>query len=127
MIKHAPTPGRIFAMVAFALSCIGLLGWLWMSFGGPVPLKPQGYRFEASFREANLLVEEADVRISGLNVGKVKAKEPDIEGNATIVEIELDEQYAPIPADTKALLRLKALLGETYVELSPGNARKSVV
>jgi virulence factor Mce-like protein len=121
VIKHAPTPARLFAMIAFALSCIALLGWLWMSFGGPVPLKPEGYRFEASFREANLLVEEADVRISGLNVGKVKAKEPDIEGNATIVEIELDERFAPIPADTKALLRIKALLGETYVELSPGD------
>ena len=31
-------------MVVFALSCFGLLLFLWLSFGGPVPLKPKGYR-----------------------------------------------------------------------------------
>jgi phospholipid/cholesterol/gamma-HCH transport system substrate-binding protein len=40
-----------------------------------------------------------------------------------VVEMELDPKYAPIPTDTKALLRIKALLGETYVELSPGTGR----
>ena len=29
----------------FALSCFGLLLFLWLAFGGPVPLKPKGYRF----------------------------------------------------------------------------------
>ena len=32
----------------------------------------------------------------------------------------MDSQYAPIPADTRAILRQKTLLGETYVELTPG-------
>jgi phospholipid/cholesterol/gamma-HCH transport system substrate-binding protein len=35
-------------------------------------------------------------------------------------EIELEEQYAPIPKDSRAILRQKTLLGETYVELTPG-------
>ena len=35
--------------------------------------------------------------------------------------IEIDVQYAPRPADTRAILRAKSLLGETYVELSPGS------
>ena len=34
--------------------------------------------------------------------------------------IEINKQYAPRPADTRAILRSKTLLGETYVELSPG-------
>ena len=29
--------------------------------------------------------------------------------------------YAPIPSDTRAILRQKTLLGETYVELTPGS------
>ena len=120
MIKQTPSLGRVLAMAAFTLSVFGLLIFLWLSFGGPIPLKPEGYRFKASFREANLLVAEADVRIAGLNVGKVKSKELDAKGNRTIVEMELDEKYAPIPKDTRALLRIKALLGETYVELAPG-------
>ena len=122
MIKQTPSIGRIIAMVAFTLSVFGLLMWLWMAFGGPIPLKPEGYRFKASFREANMLVTEADVRIAGLSVGTVKAKQPDVKNNATIVEIEMDPEYAPIPRDTRALLRIKALLGETYVELTPGTA-----
>jgi phospholipid/cholesterol/gamma-HCH transport system substrate-binding protein len=120
VIKQTPSIGRVIAMVAFTLSVFGLLIWLWLAFGGPIPLKPEGYRLEASFREANMLIENADVRIAGLRVGKVKAKRADVKGNATIVEMELDERYAPIPRDTRALLRIKALLGETYVELTPG-------
>ena len=34
------------AMVLFALSCFGILLYLWVSFGGSTPLKPTGYRFE---------------------------------------------------------------------------------
>jgi virulence factor Mce-like protein len=108
-------------MVAFTLSCFGLMVWLWLSFGGSTPLRPQGYRFEATFQEASLLVEQADVRIAGLNVGKVISKELDRDAGRTIAEIELDEEFAPIARDTRVKLREKALLGETYVELAPGS------
>jgi phospholipid/cholesterol/gamma-HCH transport system substrate-binding protein len=120
MIKQPPSVGRLVAMVAFTLSCFGLLLFLWTSFGGPMPLKPKGYRFEASFREANMLVEEAEVRIAGLKVGRVKSKRLDVKNDATIVEMEMDPEFAPIPRDTRAVLRIKALLAETYVELTPG-------
>ena len=53
MNKEAPSPLKIFAMVAFALSCFGLLLFLWLSFGGPVPLKPKGYRVQVAFPEAD--------------------------------------------------------------------------
>ena len=33
----------------------------------------------------------------------------------------IDPQFAPRPASTKAILRQKTLLGETYIELSPGS------
>ena len=42
VIKQTPSLGRIFAMVAFALSCFGILIFLWLSFGGSVPLQPEG-------------------------------------------------------------------------------------
>ena len=118
MQKQAPSIGRIFVMVLFALSCFGILLYLWLVFGGSTPLKPQGYRFKVNFPEATQLAQEADVRISGVPVGRVKKKE--LDGDLTSVEIELDEQYAPVPADSEAVLRQKTLLGETYVELSPG-------
>ena len=79
MVKEAPSAGRIVAMVAFALSCVAILLYLWLVFGGSVPLRPEGYRFDVKFPEATQLAQEADVRISGVNVGKVKTKEPDNE------------------------------------------------
>ena len=77
MQKAAPSFGRIAVMAGFALSCFGLLLFLWLAFGGSIPLKPKGYRFVASFSEATQLAQEADVRISGVPVGKVKTIEPD--------------------------------------------------
>src|ERR1700709_1194517 len=120
MVKDAPSFGKIAAMVLFALSCFGLLLFLWLAFGGSVPLKPEGYRFHTSFAEAGQLSTEADVRISGVPVGKVKTIEPDkVTGRSNVV-IQLDSRYAPLPSDAKAILRQKTLLGETYVELTPG-------
>ena len=108
-------------MVAFTLSVFAILIFLWLAFGGSVPLKPEGYRFTVHMPEAATLAEEADVRMAGVNVGKVKTKELDEGGARTIVEVQLDEPYAPIPKDTHAILRQKTLLGETYLELTPGN------
>src|SRR5688500_10969958 len=119
MVKQAPTLGRILVMAIFTLSCFGLLLYLWSAFGGPVPLKPHSYRFETSFAEATQLAQEADVRISGVNVGRVKKVDLGDDGR-TKTTIELQEEYAPIPQDSRAILRQKTLLGETYVELTPG-------
>jgi phospholipid/cholesterol/gamma-HCH transport system substrate-binding protein len=121
MVKSAPSIGRIAAMVVFALSCFGLLLFLWLAFGGPIPLKPQGYRFQVSFGEATQLAKEADVRISGVPVGKVKDIEPDKKTGRSTVTIEMRSRYAPVPSDARAILRQKTLLGETYVELTPGS------
>ena len=120
MQKSAPSFGRIAVMVGFALTCFGLLLFLWLAFGGPVPLKPKGYRVTASFAQASQLSTEADVRISGVPVGKVKAIEPDTETGRATVTLELNSKYAPLPSDAQAILRQKTLLGETYVELTPG-------
>src|SRR4051812_28506581 len=127
MVKDAPGLGKIAAMVLFVLSCFGLLLFLWLAFGGPVPLKPKGYRFHTSFAEAGQLSLEADVRISGVPVGKVKTIPPDKVTGRSDVEIQLQSRYAPLPSDAKAILRQKTLLGETYVELTPGHARSRMI
>jgi phospholipid/cholesterol/gamma-HCH transport system substrate-binding protein len=127
MQKQAPTLGRLLVMVGFALSCFGLLLFLWLAFGGPVPLKPKGYRFHASFGEATQLAKEADVRISGVSVGKVKTIETDKQTGRSDATIELNQKYAPLPRDSKAILRQKTLLGETYVELSPGDKARGFI
>ncbi|MGH2947029.1 MAG: MlaD family protein [Solirubrobacteraceae bacterium] len=124
MQKSAPTLARILVMVVFSLSCFGLLLFLWLSFGGPIPLKPQGYRVQVGFPEATTLAQEADVRVSGVSVGKVRNLEPG--DNRTLATIELEREYAPLRSDSRAILRQKTLLGETYVELTLGRSGRPV-
>ncbi len=126
METRPPTPIQLLVAVAFAISCFGLLLFLWLAFGGPTPLKPESYRVTVPFDEATQLAVEADVRISGVSVGRVKSIELSDEGLAD-AELEIDERYAPIPDDTRAILRQKTLLGETYVELTPGSEDASAV
>jgi ABC-type transporter Mla subunit MlaD len=130
MQKQAPSIGRIMVAVGFTLSCFALLLFLWVTFGGPIPFKPESYRITADFPEAITLSKEADVRIGGVSVGKVKnlglAPESECHANPTVCNatratIEIEPQYAPISSDAKAILRSKTLLGETYIELTPGS------
>ena len=121
MIKQAPSLGRILTMVAFSLSCFGIVLFLWLSFGGSVPLRPKGYQVEVAFPEATQLAQSAEVRISGVKVGRVRSVEPNKQTGLTDAVLEIDSRFAPIPRDTRAILRQKTLLGETYVEVSPGS------
>jgi virulence factor Mce-like protein len=122
MSTRSPGVARILLMVAFAGSCFGLLLFLWTSFGGSVPLRAQGYRMHVTFSEGAQLVSESDVRISGVPVGKVKSIDTDRRSGRSDVVLEIRPRFAPIPRDARATLRAKTLLGETYVELSPGSA-----
>ena len=71
MNKRGVSPARVLVAVAFALSCFGLALFLWVSFGGPIPLQPKSYEFTVPFNEATQLAQQSDVRISGVSVGKV--------------------------------------------------------
>jgi phospholipid/cholesterol/gamma-HCH transport system substrate-binding protein len=120
MQKRAPTLGNILVIILFVLSCFGLLMFLWESFGGPLPLKPKGYRLTVAFPRTLALAEQSDVRISGVNVGHVISLKLGNDGR-THATLELSSQYAPIRADMHAILRQKTLLGETYVQLIPAS------
>ncbi len=112
--------GRLATISLFTLSCLGLFIFLWLAFGGSVPLQPKGYRANVSFKDATQLADQADVRVAGVTVGKVVQKELDPAGNRTIATLEIEPKYAPLREGAKAALRLKTLLGETYVELTLG-------
>ena len=72
METRPPAISRILIAVGFVISCFGLALFLWLAFGGAIPLKPEGYRITIPFDEATQLAQESDVRISGVSVGTVK-------------------------------------------------------
>ncbi|HEX6115695.1 MAG TPA: MlaD family protein [Solirubrobacterales bacterium] len=126
MEKQAPSLGRILVALGFALSCFGLLLFLWVAFGGPTPLAAKDYRITAYFPEATSLALESDVRVGGVSVGTVKSIElapPDMRVNGkdtTAAELQIEPEFAPINSDARAIVRQKTLQGEAYVELTPG-------
>jgi virulence factor Mce-like protein len=124
MQKRAPTLGNMLVIILFALSCFGLLLFLWESFGGPVPLKPKGYQMSIAFPQGLALAEQSDVRVSGVNVGHVVALHHGKDGR-THATLEIAHRYAPIRSDMHAILRQKTLLGETYIQLIPQTGQGS--
>jgi ABC-type transporter Mla subunit MlaD len=119
--KRAPSTGQLLVIAGFALSCFGILLFLWITFGGPTPFKAKPYQVKIPFNEATQLAEQSDVRISGVNVGKVQSIDLAPNRSQAVATIDIDDQYAPLPESTRAILRTKTLLGETYVELTPGS------
>ncbi|MCW3002119.1 MAG: hypothetical protein JWQ20_1417 [Conexibacter sp.] len=116
---------RLLVVVAFSLTCFGLMLFLWNAFGGDVPLKPKGYRVTVALPQADLLATQADVRISGVTVGRVvsaarnaSAADP----NRKDAVVEIDPEFAPLHGDVRAMIRMKSLAGEEYLELTPGTA-----
>ncbi len=122
MSKRAPSTAQLLVIAGFALSCFGILLFLWITFGGPTPFKAKPYEIKVPFQEATQLAQQSDVRISGVSVGKVQNIEVSPDGQQALATIDIEDKYGPIPKGTRAILRTKTLLGETYVELTPGDA-----
>src|SRR4051794_23559066 len=95
--------------------------YLWNAFGGGVPLKAKGYQVTVALPEADLLAQQADVRISGVSVGRVVRTGRDAgDANRKDAVLEIDARYAPLRRDVRATIRRKSLAGEEYLELTPG-------
>jgi phospholipid/cholesterol/gamma-HCH transport system substrate-binding protein len=123
MSKRAPSTAQLLVIAGFALSCFGILLFLWVTFGGPTPFRAKSYELKVPFNEATQLAEQSDVRISGVNVGKVRTIELAPNGRQALATVDIDNKYAPLPTSTRAILRTKTLLGETYIELTPGSSK----
>jgi phospholipid/cholesterol/gamma-HCH transport system substrate-binding protein len=123
--KRAPSTTQLLIIAGFALSCFGILLFLWVTFGGPTPFRAKSYEVKVPFSEATQLAEQSDVRISGVNVGKVQNIALAPNGEQALASVEVDAKYAPLPDSTRAILRTKTLLGETYIELTPGSSGSS--
>jgi ABC-type transporter Mla subunit MlaD len=127
MSKRAPSTTQLLVIAGFALSCFGILLFLWITFGGPTPFKAKPYEIKIPFNEATQLAQQSDVRISGVTVGKVQKIGVAPNGKQALATINIEDKYGPIPEGTRAILRTKTLLGETYVELTPGDSSGPVL
>ncbi|CAI9413688.1 MCE family protein [Nocardioides sp. T2.26MG-1] len=73
----------------------------------------------AHFPRAVSIYQGSDVRILGVNVGRVTAVTP--EGNSVRVDMEYDAKYQ-VPADAKAVIVTPTLVADRFVQLTPAYA-----
>jgi virulence factor Mce-like protein len=106
-------------LVAYALMCAVVLGYLGTQMGGEFLFQPT-YRVAAVFDTGTQLVAGDDVTISGLRVGRVDSVQP-IQGGARALLL-IHQRYSPLYGDARAMIKTKNLLGETYIELNRGTA-----
>lgn len=70
----------------------------------------------AHFPRAVSVYKGTDVRILGVNIGRVTAVTP--EGNSVRVDMQYDAQYR-VPADAKAVIVTPTLVADRFVQLTP--------
>jgi phospholipid/cholesterol/gamma-HCH transport system substrate-binding protein len=104
--------------LGYVVISLAVFGYLLVQSGGEFLFQPV-YRVGAVFATAVQLVPGDDVTINGFRVGLVEAVEP--AGDAARVELQMHPQFGPLHADARAMIKSKNLLGETYVELVPGD------
>ena len=83
----------------FTAALTGLAMFLASSMNGSgLPWSPR-YEVKAELSNADILLKDQDVRISGVQAGKVTDVSP-ISGGHVLVTMVIDKKYAPIHADS---------------------------
>src|SRR5579884_1740662 len=107
----------------FTVICVAIMEFLAVNIGQPVPFG-QAYSVHAIFSDADGVPTAADVRVAGVDVGKVVdvTHDPAYPGE-TVVTMDISDSAAiPLYSNGSAMVRPKTLLGEKYIDLTVGNA-----
>ena len=110
------------AVAIFAAICVIGMEFLAINIGQPNPLSSD-YTVHAVFADADGIPTAADVRVSGVQVGKVTAVSHDPKHpGVSVVTLQISSPNAvPVYSNGFAKVRPKTLLGEKYVDLTVGD------
>jgi phospholipid/cholesterol/gamma-HCH transport system substrate-binding protein len=105
--------------IAFVVAVlVGLMLWAGLWTTG------SSYQVTAFVPDAKTLTPDAHVMIAGLEVGRVTSIRRN--GLDAIVGLRIDNGPTPIPVDSRIAVRLRSLLGESYVEVFLGRSRQTI-
>jgi phospholipid/cholesterol/gamma-HCH transport system substrate-binding protein len=103
--------------LAYAAAGVAVVGYLLLHMGGQLILQST-YQVAADFKTASNLVPGDDVTVAGVTVGRVASVHP-IQGGSQ-VQLQVKQQYAPLYQNARAMIKIKNVLDESYVELYRG-------
>ena len=95
---------------------VGVMAAINLSYGAPWASQ---HTLTAAVSDADAMAVGSDVRIAGRLVGQVSSVTAD--GDHANVTFHVDNGDWPLPSDTTASVRLATLLGQKYIQLSPGH------
>lgn len=101
---------------AVLLVAFGFLGW---AYSRSNIAAPDGYTLYARFDNVDGLEIGADVRVSGIRVGKVIAAELDLDTYRARVAFDVRRDVA-LPRDSSAAIVSSGLFGSKYLAITPG-------
>jgi virulence factor Mce-like protein len=103
------------ALVAVLAAVVIVLVGQARSDGGP-------YTVRAIFDDASYAVKGEDVRVAGANVGSITALGVTDAKRAAVTITIGDARFAPFYADAHCAIRPQSLIGEEYVDCTPGHS-----
>jgi virulence factor Mce-like protein len=121
------TARRAYATVAAGVTFAAALLIGLMFYGGywTLPgLTGSAYTVSAFVPNAANVAVGAHLMIAGLDVGRVTGVRTD--GPNAVLGLRLDGGPTPLAQNSRVAVRLRSLLGETYVEVYPGNSTRKV-
>lgn len=108
----------------FVLLGILSLAYMSINLGKLEIIGKKGYIVYAKFDKAGGIKQNAIVEIAGVEVGTVKSVKITGDYRAQ-VEIEIDKDIK-LQEDAIASIKTKGLIGEQYVQISPGGSDKMI-
>jgi len=111
------------AVGLFLIVGIICLGYLSIKLGKMEIFGGEGYNVQAVFSDSGGLRTGSAVEIAGVEVGRVKSVV--LEDYQAKIMIHLS-QDVKIQEDSIASIKTKGLIGEKYVEISPGGAEEMI-
>jgi phospholipid/cholesterol/gamma-HCH transport system substrate-binding protein len=106
--------------IAYVALCMTALGFIVLQMGITLPWS-HPYKLTATFRDAAGVIANNEVLMNGTKVGRIEQVSAD-GGHAKIEMIIENPSGLPVYKDAAAQVRIKNLLGETYVEINRGTA-----
>lgn len=113
-------------LAVFTVFCVMVMEFLAVNIGQPNPLSSD-YTVHAVFKDADGIPTAADIRVSGVAVGKVTSisHDPASPGYSVVTLQISDTRAVPVYGNGFAKVRPKTLLGEKYVDLTVGSRNTS--
>lgn len=107
----------------FMIVGIICLGYLSIRLGKMEVLGGKGYEVQAVFSNSGGLKSGSSVVIAGVDVGRVKRIMLDDYQAHVVMNLPLDVK---VQEDAMASIKTKGLIGEKYIEITPGGSEKTI-